>query len=39
MVIVVANELHEEYLTTIKRFLYIFVIIISNIENQTLIKF
>ena len=39
MLIVVVKELHKEYFTTIKRFIYISVIIILNIENQKLIKF
>ena len=30
------KELHEEYFTTIKRFVYFSVIVLSNIENQKL---
>ena len=40
MLIVIVKKFHKEYFATIKRFVYISVIIISNIENKKkLIKF
>ena len=39
MSIVVVKELHKEYFTAIKIFVYISVRIISTIENQKLINF